>query len=81
MADSLVIAAYDPQWAGMFAQLGAALRLALGAPALRIDRIGPTVIAGPAGYTAAKAPFIWAVMARADRWSQAIGWEAGPTDQ
>lgn len=31
-------------------------------------------------YTAAKHPFIWAVMARADRWSQEVAWDPGPSD-
>ncbi|MEZ4708412.1 MAG: GrpB family protein [Caldilineaceae bacterium] len=32
------------------------------------------------GYTEAKTPFIWEVMQKADRWSQEVGWEPGPTD-
>lgn len=32
------------------------------------------------GYTEAKAPFIWEIMAKADRWSQDIGWKPGPSD-
>jgi GrpB-like predicted nucleotidyltransferase (UPF0157 family) len=32
------------------------------------------------GYTDAKIPHVWEIMARADRWSQEIGWEPGPTD-
>ena len=32
------------------------------------------------GYTDAKSPLIWEVMARAHRWSQRIGWQAGPSD-
>ena len=32
------------------------------------------------GYTEAKDPFIWEVINRADRWSQEIGWEPGPSD-
>ena len=32
------------------------------------------------GYTEAKTPFIWEVMYRADRWSQEIGWQPGPSD-
>jgi GrpB-like predicted nucleotidyltransferase (UPF0157 family) len=32
------------------------------------------------GYTDAKAPFIWEIMARANVWSQETGWEPGPTD-
>jgi GrpB-like predicted nucleotidyltransferase (UPF0157 family) len=31
-------------------------------------------------YTEAKFPFIWEVMARADRWSQDVGWAPGPSD-
>ncbi len=31
-------------------------------------------------YTEAKTPFIWEVMRRADRWSQEIGWQPGPSD-
>src|SRR5262249_23448809 len=31
------------------------------------------------GYTDAKGPFTWEVMRRADRWSQEVGWEPGPT--
>lgn len=31
-------------------------------------------------YTEAKAPFIWEIMKKADRWSQEIGWEPGPSD-
>ncbi|MGQ0639261.1 MAG: substrate-binding domain-containing protein [Gemmatimonadaceae bacterium] len=30
-------------------------------------------------YTAAKNPYIWAIMSRADRWSQDVGWHAGPS--
>jgi GrpB-like predicted nucleotidyltransferase (UPF0157 family) len=32
------------------------------------------------GYTDAKQPFIWGVMQRATDWSQAVGWEPGPSD-
>ena len=32
------------------------------------------------GYTDAKGPFIWEVQYRADRWSQEVGWEPGPSD-
>lgn len=32
------------------------------------------------GYSDAKGPFIWEVMRRADRWSQKVGWEPGPSD-
>ena len=32
------------------------------------------------GYTEAKVPHVWEIMARADRWSQKVGWEPGPTD-
>jgi len=32
------------------------------------------------GYTDAKDPFIWQVIYKADRWSQVIGWEPGPSD-
>ena len=32
------------------------------------------------GYTEAKEPYIWVVMRRADRWSQDVGWEPGPSD-
>jgi GrpB-like predicted nucleotidyltransferase (UPF0157 family) len=31
-------------------------------------------------YTEAKVPFIWEIMGRADRWSQEVGWEPGPSD-
>jgi GrpB-like predicted nucleotidyltransferase (UPF0157 family) len=31
-------------------------------------------------YTDAKAPFIWEVLRAADRWSQEVGWEPGPSD-
>ena len=31
-------------------------------------------------YTDAKAPFIWEIMAKADKWNQAIEWEPGPSD-
>ncbi len=31
-------------------------------------------------YTEAKGPFIWKVMQRADRWSQDVGWQPGPSD-
>ncbi|MEW5825823.1 MAG: GrpB family protein [Candidatus Bipolaricaulota bacterium] len=33
-----------------------------------------------AAYTDAKAPFIWNVMMQANRWSQDVGWEPGPSD-
>lgn len=32
------------------------------------------------GYSDAKSPFIWEIMAKADRWSQDVGWKAGQTD-
>jgi GrpB-like predicted nucleotidyltransferase (UPF0157 family) len=32
------------------------------------------------GYTEAKAPYLWEIMAKADRWSQDTGWQPGPTD-
>jgi GrpB-like predicted nucleotidyltransferase (UPF0157 family) len=32
-------------------------------------------------YSDAKTPFIWEIMKKADAWSQAVGWELGPTDQ
>ena len=31
-------------------------------------------------YTEAKAPFIWEIMAKADRWSQQVAWEPGRSD-
>jgi GrpB-like predicted nucleotidyltransferase (UPF0157 family) len=31
-------------------------------------------------YTASKAPFLWDIMVKADRWSQEIGWVPGPSD-
>ena len=31
-------------------------------------------------YTEAKGPFIWEAMQRADRWSQDVGWQPGPSD-
>lgn len=31
-------------------------------------------------YTEAKTPFIWNVMQQANRWSQDVGWEPGPSD-
>jgi GrpB-like predicted nucleotidyltransferase (UPF0157 family) len=31
-------------------------------------------------YTEAKAPFIWEVMSRGDRWSQEVGWKPGVSD-
>jgi GrpB-like predicted nucleotidyltransferase (UPF0157 family) len=31
-------------------------------------------------YTEAKAPFIWETMAKADRWSQEVGWQPPPSD-
>jgi len=32
------------------------------------------------GYTDAKAPFIWEIMVKADRWSQEVGWVPGASD-
>lgn len=32
------------------------------------------------GYTEAKSPFVWEIMAKADTWSQDTGWQPGPTD-
>jgi GrpB-like predicted nucleotidyltransferase (UPF0157 family) len=32
------------------------------------------------GYTEAKEPFIWEILRRANRWSQASGWEPGQRD-
>lgn len=31
-------------------------------------------------YTDAKDPYLWDLMRRADRWSQAVGWQLGPSD-
>jgi GrpB-like predicted nucleotidyltransferase (UPF0157 family) len=31
-------------------------------------------------YTAAKSPFIWDVVCRADEWAQATGWRPAPSD-
>lgn len=31
-------------------------------------------------YTEAKSAFIWEILARADRWSQDVGWQPGPSD-
>ena len=33
-----------------------------------------------AGYTDAKGPFIWEVLAKANTWSQETGWVPGPSD-
>ena len=46
MADPILIVPYDPGWPELFAQLGAALRAALGATALRIDHVGSTAVPG-----------------------------------
>jgi GrpB-like predicted nucleotidyltransferase (UPF0157 family) len=32
------------------------------------------------GYTDTKVRYVWEIMAKADRWSQEVGWEPGPTD-
>ena len=40
------IADYDPSWPARFAEIGAALRQALGDVALRIDHIGSTSVPG-----------------------------------
>jgi len=42
----VVIVPYDPAWPERFAELGAALRAALGSVALRIDHIGSTAVPG-----------------------------------
>lgn len=31
-------------------------------------------------YTEAKDPFIWQILSKADKWSQAVGWRPGPSD-
>src|SRR4029453_12755527 len=46
VADEVVVAPYDPLWPPLFLALGAALRRALGATALRIDHIGSTAVPG-----------------------------------
>ena len=46
MSDRVVIVAYDREWPGLFADLGARLRAGLGKVALRIDHIGSTAVAG-----------------------------------
>lgn len=33
-----------------------------------------------AAYTDAKDPYLWELMRRADRWSQDVGWQLGPSD-
>jgi len=32
------------------------------------------------GYTAAKTPYLWEIMQKADRWAQETGWAPGPSD-
>jgi GrpB-like predicted nucleotidyltransferase (UPF0157 family) len=32
------------------------------------------------GYAEAKDPFIWQIVAKADKWAQEIGWQPGPSD-
>lgn len=32
------------------------------------------------GYVAAKEPFIWEIIIKADKWAQEIGWQSGPSD-
>lgn len=32
-------------------------------------------------YVYAKDPFIWEIMRKADKWSQSIGWQPGPSDE
>jgi GrpB-like predicted nucleotidyltransferase (UPF0157 family) len=44
--DPVEIVDYDPGWATAFVELGAALRHALGAAAVRIDHIGSTAVPG-----------------------------------
>jgi GrpB-like predicted nucleotidyltransferase (UPF0157 family) len=46
MTDPIEVATYDPAWPARFSVLGATLRHALGATALRIDHIGSTSIPG-----------------------------------
>jgi GrpB-like predicted nucleotidyltransferase (UPF0157 family) len=46
MAERVFISPYDAEWPEIFSKLGAALRNALGAAALRIDHIGSTSIPG-----------------------------------
>jgi GrpB-like predicted nucleotidyltransferase (UPF0157 family) len=46
MGMRVVIVRYDPAWPGLFSQLGARLRAALGSVAVRIDHIGSTAIPG-----------------------------------
>ncbi|MDG6993610.1 MAG: GrpB family protein, partial [Nitrososphaerota archaeon] len=43
---SIIIAGYDPSWPREFAEIGAKLRGALGATALRIDHVGSTSVPG-----------------------------------
>jgi GrpB-like predicted nucleotidyltransferase (UPF0157 family) len=180
VADPIEIVPYSADWKGRFAELGSALRTALGTVALRIDHIGSTAVPGLAakpiidvqisvrdfeplaafrdpllrlgfvfraenperskryfreapgrprthvhvrragswaeqfsllfrdylraspddaslyasakhelaqryrddrtGYTDAKGPIVWAIMARADRWSQNTGWQPPVSD-
>ena len=44
--DPLIVAAYDPVWPELFAQLAGRLRSRLGAAAVRIDHVGSTAIVG-----------------------------------
>jgi GrpB-like predicted nucleotidyltransferase (UPF0157 family) len=76
VSDEVMIVPYDAEWPILFARLGCALRAALGDVALRIDHVGSTSVAG----LDAKIPHVWEIMAKADRWSQEVGWEPGPTD-
>lgn len=46
MTDPIIIVPYNIEWPTLFAELGARLRGALGATALRIDHIGSTSIPG-----------------------------------
>ena len=38
------------------------------------------VLKGRQAYVDAKAPFVWATIARAHAWAQRTGWQPGPSD-
>jgi GrpB-like predicted nucleotidyltransferase (UPF0157 family) len=64
----LRIVDYDPRWRERFAEVGSALRAALGARAVRIDHIGSTAVPGLAAKDVVDIQITVMDLAAADGW-------------
>ena len=74
MSDPVTIVPYDPAWPDLFGALGATLREALGATALRIDHIGSTAVPGLAAKPVIDVQISVASLERLDDFRLPLEW-------